>query len=112
MKFKIHKKPNSEYSKTYFVLSLHSISVKNGKSSLGFGVPTEPICNAIMTHNPNQAKTNMVDKGGKAKTYGVDPMKLAVHFMTAIPILMFFQLQRTQKIMRAPRPQTTYDPYR
>jgi hypothetical protein len=34
--------------------------------------------------------------GGTKKTYGVPPMKAAVHFMTATPILIFFALKMAQ----------------
>ena len=71
------------------------------------GSPTDAICNAIMTQTPNQAKTSIEESGGRTKIYGVDPMKLAVHFITAIPILMFLKLQRTQQIIIPPIPQTT-----
>ena len=59
----------------------------------------------------SQMKVSMAVSGGIRKIWGVSFRKSAVVFITAIPILMFLQLQQRKMTRSAVRPQMTYEPY-
>jgi hypothetical protein len=66
---------------------------------------------AVIIHTMSQTNESKPKIGGSKNIWGVSLMNAAVVFMTAIPTLMFLQLQHTQRMNAAQMPQTTYAPY-
>ena len=66
----------------------------------------------LISHTKNQSISKTIAHGGTKNIYGVPCMKAAVHYITAIPILIFMKLKQTQQKMTPAKPQTVYDPYR
>jgi len=60
----------------------------------------------------NISKSKAQAIGGTRKTWGLLPMYIPVHFMTATPIAMFFRLHKTQQSRRNAITQTPYEPYK
>ena len=90
--------------------SVHSTVVRKGRSYLGASFPTEAILAHMKIQTQNQASNNTMAIGGIKKICGVVPTNMAVHFMIAMPILMFFQLQMTQMRTMAAKPQAIHYP--
>ena len=65
---------------------------------------------ATTTYTSNHDKINTSAIGGTKNTYGVPPIKAAVHFITATPILIFFPLKITQIIKNTRNPAATQAP--
>jgi hypothetical protein len=62
----------------------------------------------MYTRSQERMKTSAI--GGTKNTYGVPPIKAAVHFITATPILIFFWLKIAHIRKNAMTPAATYDP--
>lgn len=78
-----------------------------GKSGLGTTWPTEKMNRVMIIHTKSQTIKKTMEIGGTTKTCGVPPMNMAVHFMTATPILIFLKLQMAQQRKTAEIPKTT-----
>jgi len=82
------------------------------KSDLYYNSPIDIICTIITSHRISHAIKNTIKIGGTRNTCGVPPKNYAVHFITAMPILIFFTLQIAQHNNIPVNAHTAYDPYK